>query len=44
MSIVYLAFAAVGVIGGAVVGSEHMFTCGLIFLVLNKLENIDKRR
>lgn len=44
MSVMYLAFAAIGVIGGAVVGSEYMFICGLIFLVLTKLEHIDKRR
>ena len=44
MSVIYLAFAAVGIIGGAVVGSDPMFICGLIFLVLTKLEHIDKGR
>lgn len=44
MSVMYLAFAAVGIIGGAVVGSQHMFICGLLFLVLAKLEDIEKHR
>ena len=43
MIIMYTILGWVGMIAGLVTNNPHMFTYGLLFLILAKLEGLDKR-